>query len=73
VLYALWLVGQQAALGRWFWTALAVGACLFAWQQWLIRAREPRDCFRAFRNNHWFGLAIFVGIALDYLFAPPGH
>ncbi|HXQ30805.1 MAG TPA: 4-hydroxybenzoate octaprenyltransferase [Steroidobacteraceae bacterium] len=73
VLYAFWLAGQQADLGRWFWIALSIGACLFAWQQWLIRAREPPDCFRAFLSNNWFGLAIFVGIALDYLFAKPGH
>jgi 4-hydroxybenzoate polyprenyltransferase len=72
VLYAFWLAGQQADLGRWFWIALFIGACLFGWQQWLLRAREPRDCFRAFLSNHWFGLAIFVGIALDYLFAKPG-
>ena len=68
VLGALWLAGEQAGLGRWFHGALGVGALLFAWQQWLIRAREPRDCFRAFLNNHWFGMVVFLGIALDYLF-----
>ena len=73
VLGALWLAGEQAGLGRWFHGAIALGGCLFAWQQWLIRARTPRDCFRAFLNNHWFGLVIFVGIALDYLFHKTGH
>jgi len=68
VLVALFLAGQQAALGRWFHFALVLGGLLFAWQQWLIRRREPRDCFRAFLNNHWFGLVLFLGIALDYLF-----
>jgi 4-hydroxybenzoate polyprenyltransferase len=68
VLVALWLVGQQAVLGRWFQGSLAVGAALFAWQQWLIRHREREACFRAFLNNHWFGLVVFAGIALDYLF-----
>ncbi len=73
VLVALWLAAEQAGLGRWFRFALVLGACLFAWQQWLIRARTPRDCFRAFLNNHWFGLAIFLGIALDYLFGKSAH
>jgi 4-hydroxybenzoate polyprenyltransferase len=68
VLVALVLAGQQAGLGRWFHAALVIGGLLFAWQQWLIRERTPRDCFRAFLNNHWFGLVIFLGIALDYLF-----
>ena len=69
VLYALWLAGLQAGLTRWFRLALAIGAALFAWQQWLIRRRAPQPCLRAFLNNQWFGLVIFLGIALDYLFA----
>jgi 4-hydroxybenzoate polyprenyltransferase len=73
VLGALWLAGDQAGLGRWFQGAVVLGGCLFAWQQWLIRARTPRDCFRAFLNNHWFGLIIFIGIALDYLFRRAGN
>ena len=73
VLLALWLAGQQAGLGHWFRLSLALGAGLFAWQQWLIRARVPAACFRAFLNNNWFGLVVFLGIALDYLFAAPRH
>ena len=71
VLYSLWLAGEQAALGAWFRTALAGGAVFFAYQQWLIRHRDPASCFRAFTNNVWFGLVVFVGIALDYLFRAP--
>jgi 4-hydroxybenzoate polyprenyltransferase len=71
VLVALWLVGRQAVLGRWFIGALVVGAGLFVYQQWLIRNRDRESCFRAFLNNHWFGMVIFVGIALDYLFTRP--
>ncbi len=68
VLGSLWLAGEQAALGGWFRGGLAAGAVFFGYQQWLIRAREPAACLRAFNNNVWFGLAVFVGIALDYLF-----
>jgi 4-hydroxybenzoate polyprenyltransferase len=71
VLVALWLVGENAVLGRWYTGALVVGAGLFVYQQWLIRNREREPCFRAFLNNHWFGLVIFAGIALDYLFTRP--
>ncbi len=73
VLGALWFAGQQAGLGRWYLGGLATGALLFAWQQWLIRHREPRDCFRAFLNNHWFGMVVFLGIALDYVFRAGGR
>ncbi len=71
VLFSLWLVGEQAALDGWFRAALGAGAVLFAYQQWLIRDRDPARCFRAFGNNVWFGLIVFLGIALDYLFHAP--
>jgi 4-hydroxybenzoate polyprenyltransferase len=67
-LYALWLVGEQAKLGHWYVGALALAAALFAWQQWLIRTRDREKCFRAFLNNNWVGLILFLGIALDMVF-----
>jgi len=68
VLLALYLAGQEAGLGGWYATGLAGGGVIFAYEQWLIRGRDPLRCFQAFNNNHYFGLAVFVGIALDYLF-----
>jgi 4-hydroxybenzoate polyprenyltransferase len=61
-------VGRSSGLGRWYWLGLASAAALAAWQQWLLRDRERAQCFRAFLNNNYFGMAVFVGIALDYLF-----
>jgi 4-hydroxybenzoate polyprenyltransferase len=68
-LAGLSLVGFMRLLGRWYWCGLAVAALLALRQQWLIKGREPERCFRAFLNNNLFGLAIFGGILLDYLFA----
>jgi len=68
-LVGLALVGLMAALGRWYWAGLAVAAALAIRQQVLIRARDPAQCFRAFLNNNLFGLAVFAGILLHYLFA----
>jgi 4-hydroxybenzoate polyprenyltransferase len=62
-------VGLMCGLGRWYWYGLVVAAGLAAHQQWLIRTRDPDRCFRAFLNNNLFGLAVFAGILLDYLFA----
>jgi len=70
LLLALWLVGHQAGLGGWYLGALGLAAALSAWQQYLIRARLPEDCFRAFLNNNYYGMAVFIGIMLDYTFAP---
>lgn len=68
VLFGLFLAGQRAGLGNWFGYGLWAGLALFAYQQKLIRRRTAKGCFRAFLNNSWFGLAIFTGIALDYVF-----
>lgn len=63
----LYLVGQMAGLGALYHAALAVAAGFSAYQQHLIRDREPGACFKAFMNNNWFGAVVFAGIALDYL------
>ena len=68
VLFALVLVGREKHYGHWYWRASAAGAICFAWQQWLIRRREPEACFRAFNNNHYFGMLVFIGILLHYVF-----
>jgi len=66
LLVNLWLVGRQAGLGTPYHLGLGAAAALAAYQQWLIRARAPAGCFRAFLNNNWFGLAVFAGIAASY-------
>lgn len=69
VLLALWLIGRELQFGLWYGLGLA-GAAIFAlYQQYLIRDRAPQPCFQAFLNNNYFGMAVFIGIALEYLFA----
>lgn len=67
-LYALILVGDRFALALPYYLGLAVAGGLFAYQQWLIRFRAREACFKAFLNNNWVGVAIFVGVAADYYF-----
>jgi 4-hydroxybenzoate polyprenyltransferase len=67
-LMLLAVVGRMSGLDSWYWLGLAVAAVLALRQQWLIRDREPAACFRAFLNNNYFGIAVFAGVALDYLF-----
>lgn len=65
----LFLVGKQAGLGKYFGLGMAIAALLAVYQQFLIRGREPAKCFRAFLNNNWLGMILFIGIVLDYLYA----
>lgn len=60
------MIGRQSGLGLVYGLGLACAAGLFVYQQWLIRQREPAACLKAFLNNQWAGLAIFIGIAADY-------
>jgi 4-hydroxybenzoate polyprenyltransferase len=70
MLYALVLAGRSMHFGHWYQAGVYGAALLFAWQQWLIRKREPAGCLRAFLNNQYVGLAVFVGILLEYTYAP---
>ncbi len=67
MLVMLAVVGRAAELGWVYYAGLGAGALMSVYQQFLIRAREPRDCFAAFLNNNYFGMAIFLGLVLDYL------
>jgi 4-hydroxybenzoate polyprenyltransferase len=63
------VAGWLAGLQHWYWLGLAIAAATAAHQQVLIRHRDPQQCFRAFLNNNLFGLAVFGGLLLDFLFA----
>jgi 4-hydroxybenzoate polyprenyltransferase len=58
----LWFIGERFELGIAFYIAIVVAALLMIFQQWLIRARDPNNCFRAFLNNQWVGMVVFFGI-----------
>lgn len=66
-LVILVLVGRQLSLSPVYYLGLAVAAGLFIYQQYLIRNRERDPCFKAFLNNHYAGLVIFIGIFLHYM------
>ncbi|PAU86998.1 4-hydroxybenzoate octaprenyltransferase [Pseudomonas sp. WN033] len=65
-LICLLLVGSRFELGLYYHLGLLTMTLGFAWQQWLIREREPQACLRAFLANHWAGMLVFIGLALDY-------
>ena len=64
---AFWAVALvPLALGALFYVALALVLAQVLWHWSLIRQRTREGCFKAFRENHWIGFTLFVGIALAY-------
>jgi 4-hydroxybenzoate polyprenyltransferase len=59
-------VGLMKELGWPYYLGLTIAAGLSIYQQRLIFHRDKQQCFKAFLNNNWFGLAVFVGILLEY-------
>jgi 4-hydroxybenzoate polyprenyltransferase len=69
MLFALTLAGHTMNFGRWYEAGTVAAGLLFAYQQWLIRRREPAGCLKAFFNNQYVGIVIFAGILLEYVYA----
>jgi 4-hydroxybenzoate polyprenyltransferase len=70
MLVLLGLIGWQAGRGYWFGGGLVIAGALAVYQQYLIRDRVPAACFQAFLNNNYYGVAVFVGLVLDYALGP---
>lgn len=67
LLALLVLVGIAIGLGWAYYAGLFAASWFALYQQYLIRDREPAECFKAFLNNNWLGLTVFCGILLNFL------
>jgi len=59
-------IGRMEQLGDFYYASVAVATTLSVYQQKLIFNRDKALCFKAFLNSNYFGLAVFVGLLLDY-------
>ncbi|NNL10141.1 MAG: 4-hydroxybenzoate octaprenyltransferase [Pseudomonadales bacterium] len=60
-------VGLTLKLGILYYVGLLFGCFLLAYQYVSTAHRDRSRCFAAFLNNNYVGMAIFIGIALDFL------
>ena len=63
------LIGHRAELSGFYYTGVSLAALFAVYQQFLIKDRQRDLCFKAFLNNNWFGMVLFIGVFLDYQFA----
>ena len=61
----LFTVGEILAFGWPYQFSLVICAALFTYQQILIANRNREQCFKAFLNNHWSLLIVFIGIFIE--------
>ena len=61
------IAGVYLQLGTLYYSGLFIAACFALYQQFLIKDRIEKQCFSAFLNNNWFGMAIFAGLFFHYL------
>jgi 4-hydroxybenzoate polyprenyltransferase len=61
-------VGLINSLNLFFYLALFIAILLCLYQKILVVNRKPYQCIAAFENNNYFGLIIFFGLLLNYLY-----
>lgn len=66
VLLLLYGIGQMQNFKWPYYLGLLVAVLLSIYQQYLIYHREPENSIKAFLNNNWLGLAIFLGLIAQY-------
>lgn len=66
-LCSLVLLASKLELSFYFYISVFCAGLLFIYQQFLIKNREPEQCLKAFKNNHWVGAIIFLGLVIHYL------
>ena len=63
-LFGLLMTGICAQLNWVYWLAIIVTTLLSIYQQYLMRKYGDKAGFKAFLNNNWSGLIIFIGIVI---------
>ena len=67
-LVTLMVVGVINNLGLIFYLSLALALLVSTYQKILVSNRLPYQCISAFENNNIFGLIVFFGLLLSYLY-----
>jgi len=62
MLLGLLLLGKKLDLNVYFYIGILVTFILFVYQHKLLKSRETENYFKAFLNNNWVGMILFIGI-----------
>jgi len=62
MLLGLLLLGRKLDLNVYFYLGILTTFILFVYQHKLLKSRETENYFKAFLNNNWVGMILFIGI-----------
>jgi 4-hydroxybenzoate polyprenyltransferase len=66
-IFLLLTVGLLESMNNWYYMSVVAALLLCIYQLYLIRNGDPKNCFKAFLNNNWFGCAITLGLVCQFL------
>lgn len=70
VLLLLIIIGNSYDRGLVYYAGLMCAAGFFAYQLWISRERDSAQCLKAFLNNNWLGMSVFIALVIDYIINP---
>ena len=65
-LFGMLLLGQKLELSFYYYIGWLIAGALIVRQMWRCRKRAPQECFNAFLNNNYVGMALFLGLVFHY-------
>ena len=66
MLFLLILLGLILNFKIIYFVSISLSAVLFLYQNYLCSNRKPDQCFKAFLNNQWIGLIVFIGLFIPH-------
>ena len=70
VLVILFFVGLSYGRGAIYNLSLVGASGFVVFQNRITQTRDPEQCIRAFLNNHYLGMTVFIGLVIDYMIKP---
>ena len=66
MVFLLILLANIINASIWMYLSIFISFCIMMHHQIITKKRHREACFRAFYNNHYIGMVMFIGILLNY-------
>jgi len=66
-IFCLFLLGSELALNIFYYLGLMAATGIMVYLHFKINNREREACFEAFKQSHWVGIVVLLGLILSYL------